>query len=328
MAFVIKAYDEMYEENWDKFILEKSMNGTFLQTRKFINYHPQDRFSDASVMVFKGNDLVAVILGCIVNEDGKKVYFSHKGTTFGGLIVSKQVYSVSAINEIIDLCEAYIKSLGVEKIFFKQTASIFYKENADLVDYFLYQKGYKEFSELNFFMNLDKYKEDVVSQFTSSKRRDYRYSLKNNFEFRELEKDEIGKFHEILTMNHDRLNLPTIHTIEDLLDLKYNRFPDKIDFYGVFLEGEMIAGSMIFKFGNGVYHTQYLCSNDAYLKLFPMDYLIGNLIIKAVSEQMRVFTFGICTEDRGRYINLGLSRFKEGFGAEYCINKSFEKVIG
>lgn len=328
MAFVIKAYDEMYEENWDKFILEKSMNGTFLQTRKFINYHPKDRFSDASVMVFKGNDLVAVILGCIVNEDGKKVYFSHKGTTFGGLIVSKQVYSVSAINEIIDLCEEYIKSLGVEKIFFKQTASIFYKENADLVDYFLYQKGYKEFSELNFFMNLDKYKEDVVSQFTSSKRRDYRYSLKNNFEFRELEKDEIGKFHEILTMNHDRLNLPTIHTIEDLLDLKYNRFPDKIDFYGVFLEGEMIAGSMIFKFGNGVYHTQYLCSNDAYLKLFPMDYLIGNLIIKAVSEQMRVFTFGICTEDRGRYINLGLSRFKEGFGAEYCINKSFEKVIG
>ena len=327
MAFEVKPYSEEYEDLWDKFVLEKSMNGTFLQTRKFINYHPKDRFTDASVMVFKGNDLVAVVLGCIVYEGETKVYFSHKGTTFGGYIVSKQIYNVSNLSEIMDLCEEYIKSLEVSSIFLKQTASIFHRESADLIDYFLYQKGYKEYSELNFYMNLDKYKEDVISCFTSGKRRDYRYSLKNAFEFRALERNEIKDFHRILTMNHDRLELPTIHTVQDLLDLKYERFSDRIDFYGVFYEGNMIAGSMIFKFGEGVYHTQYLCSDDAYLKLFPMDFLITNLIEQAVKEEMNVFTFGICTEDRGRYINFGLSRFKEGFGAKYCINKSFEKMI-
>lgn len=327
MAFTLIPYTSEYEEKWDHFVLEKSMNGTFLQTRRFINYHPEDRFQDASIMIFKGNDLVAAVLGCIADIDNKKYYFSHRGTTFGGYTVSKQVYSVSGISEIMDMTEEYIKSLGVEAIYFKQTAAIFHKENADLLDYFLYQKGYKEYSELNFLMHLDRYKEDVLSQFSSGKRRDFRYGEKNGLEYRELTKEEIPDFHRILTMNHDRLNLPTIHSIEDLLDLKYNRFPERIEFYGVFLEGKMIAASMIFKFGEGVYHTQYLCSDDEYLKLYPMDYLIGNLIKTAVAQDMRVFTFGICTEDQGRYINMGLSRFKEGFGAEYCINKSFEKLL-
>ena len=82
---------------------------------------------------------------------------------------------------------------------------------------------------------------------------------------------------------------------------------------------------MLFKLSNEVIHTQYLSSNADYLDLFPMDFLIGNLIELSVREGYHTFSFGICTEDQGRYLNLGLSRFKEGFGAKYCINYSFEK---
>ena len=42
---------------------------------------------------------------------------------------------------------------------------------------------------------------------------------------------------------------------------------------------------------------------------------------------METFTFGICTEDQGRYLNLGLSRFKEGFGTEFRINRTYEKWL-
>ena len=61
--------------------------------------------------------------------------------------------------------------------------------------------------------------------------------------------------------------------------------------------------------------------------MFPMDFLIYNLIDTAVKKDMEIFTFGICTEDQGRYLNLGLSRFKEGFGTKFCINRSYEKFI-
>ena len=68
MALTLSFYKETEENEWDKFVLEKSMNGVFLQTRKFINYHSKGKFKDVSICVRKGNELVATILGCELNE--------------------------------------------------------------------------------------------------------------------------------------------------------------------------------------------------------------------------------------------------------------------
>ena len=109
----------------------------------------------------------------------------------------------------------------------------------------------------------------------------------------------------------------------DLYDLKFNRFPDEIEFYGVFKEDTLIAGSMLFLFDLGrIVHTQYLSSDEDFLNTFSMDFLIYNLLELSIHKNAELFTFGICTENLGRYINLGLSRFKEGFGTEYTLNKS------
>ena len=329
MAFSIVEYRSEKENEWDAFVLNKSMNGTFLQTRRFINYHEEGKFQDSSLMIYKGNDLVAVVLACICTLEGETYFFSHRGTTFGGLVVSRSVYHATSMSEILDLLEEKIKDMGCTRCYFKQTASIFQTANTDLIDYFFYQKGYKEFTELNFYMHLDRYKEDVVSQFSSGKRRDYRYSLKHNLEFKKLEtKEEIKQFYDVLQLNLKKLNLNCVHSYEDLLDLKYNRFPDNIEFYGVYYGDIMIAGSMIFLFHGHILHTQYLASDQEYLKLYPMDFLIYHLIRTALDKNMDIFTFGICTEEQGKVINLGLSRFKEGFGTEYCLNRSYEKILG
>ncbi len=174
-------------------------------------------------------------------------------------------------------------------------------------------------------MHLDRYKDDILKQFSSSKRRDYRYSLKNDLIFRELTtKEEIADYYRVLLMNLKKLGLNPVHSLDDLYDLKFNRFFDQISFYGVYKDQTMIAGSMIFLFDGHIMHTQYLSSDEEYLNLFPMDFLIENLIQTALNRNCDIFTFGICTEDLGHHLNLGLSRFKEGFGTEYCINRSYE----
>lgn len=328
MAYSFSFYTPEDEEKWDKFILEKSMNGTFLQTRKFINYHPADRFQDCSVCVCKGTELVAVVLACQVMDEGKRTFFAHKGTTFGGISIARNAYTASAVNEIVEGLLAFIKEQGFEKIYLKMVADIYQRENTSLLDYFLYQYGFTAYSELNYYLPLEHYREDVAAQFTSSKRRDYRYSLKNNFQFRKLEtREEIAQYYGVLLKNLEKLGLRAVHSLEDLYDLKFNRFDDRIAFYGVYLEDTLVAGSMLFYFGNSIVHTQYLSSDEEYLKLFPMDFLIFNLIQTAVDQNMDLFSFGICTEDQGRYLNLGLSRFKEGFGTEFCINRSYEKLL-
>lgn len=59
-AFSVLPYTEEQQERWDRFVMEQSANGTFLQTRRFLNYHPTGRFRDDSRMIFHKQELVAV----------------------------------------------------------------------------------------------------------------------------------------------------------------------------------------------------------------------------------------------------------------------------
>ena len=90
MDCTIKKYDISKETEWDEFVLKQSVNGTFLQTRFFLNYHPKGRFKDCSLLVYDNNNLVAVCPACEIEESGNRIFFSHKGSTYGGLIISSK----------------------------------------------------------------------------------------------------------------------------------------------------------------------------------------------------------------------------------------------
>ena len=44
-GYYIIKYNSSLEHEWDEFI-NNSINGTFLQSRRFLNYHPEGRFVD------------------------------------------------------------------------------------------------------------------------------------------------------------------------------------------------------------------------------------------------------------------------------------------
>lgn len=328
MALSVEYYTEKNEQEWDKFVSVYSMNGTFLQTRRFINYHSVDKFKDCSLCVRKGKELVAVCLGCKVEVEGETYFWGHQGSTFGGICVSEKIYSATLMNELIEAIEEFLISENFTKIYYKIVPAIFQRKSSELIDYFLYKKNYHCYSELNYYLTLSKFGDNVIGQFSSSKRRDYRYALKYNLKFLKLtEKEEIREYYSVLHKNLKRLNVNVVHSLEDLFDLFYNRFPYEIEFYAVKFDNKIIAGSMIFLFDKRIFHTQYLSSDERYLKLYPMDFLIKNLIETAIENNYHYFSFGISTEDRGKYLNFGLSKFKEGFGAEFAINRSYEKKL-
>ncbi len=328
MALTIQAYTDAYQETWNAFVTQESMNGTFLQSRFFLNYHPEGKFKDCSLMILKGNALAAVIPACQISSGEKVLFCSHKGSSYGGIVIKKTYYTVNYIAEIIQLLEAYLRDKGFTDIFLKMTPDVYAKIPTPLIDYFLYQNGYREFSELNFYCNLDIYQNGVAEAFSSNKRRECRASFKNNLTFQKITEPEgIAQFYDVLRANQQKLGISSVHTLDELKDLKYHRLADRMDFYGVYLEQEMIAGSMVFRFHNTVFHTQYLASLEPYLNCYPMHFLLFHLISQAISERMHIFSFGICTEDRGAYLNMGLARFKEGFGASYGVNKSYEKDL-
>lgn len=231
------------------------------------------------------------------------------------------------ISELFSGLEAFLSDNHFTAVYIKTPGIIYQKEDTSLIDYFFSFNNYFEYKELNFYLRICDYNEDVLLPMTSNSRRCYRSALRQGLIFKSLETpDDIKQFYIILKKNHKRLGVHTIHSLEDLYDLKYNRFPNDILFFGVYANEELISGSMVFIL-NDAFHTQYLASDEEYLNMYPMNFLITSLIGEAKKHNSNVLSLGICTENQGKDLNFGLSRFKEGFGARYCVNRTYIKSL-
>ena len=171
MLYKAVRYKKEYECVWDEFVSEKSVNGTFLQTRRFLNYHPEGRFIDHSYMVYeeKGN-LIPVVPACEELIEGKHVLYSHKGSTFGGLIIGMKKYKVEKVIGIINCVEKQAYEDGIQEIVYKITAGPFSIENSELLEYCLYYRGYEEYKELNLLVDLESCGENLKKNLAQGKR--------------------------------------------------------------------------------------------------------------------------------------------------------------
>lgn len=324
----IKSYDEGNREKWDDFVMRHSANGTFQQTKNFLDYHGE-RFEDASLMIYKGNDtIVAVIPACTLIEDGKKIFSAHAGSTFGGIVMADNFYDITHMEAVLHVLEDYLKQKGYSEVCLKCTSDIFAKQNGNLLYYFLFQKGYTSYDEISFYIDFSDYKDDIASNFTAGRRRDYKYSLKHDLAFRKLETiSEIECFYGILCDNLRKFDTVPVHSLEEIIDFKESRLKEIVEFYGVFREGCMIAGSMIFLFGDTVFHTQYLAADQGSLKMYPMNFMDYNLIKTAKARGFKYFSFGTSTHEHGKVFNRPLAEFKEGFGTQCGLNKTYVKDL-
>ncbi|WP_165046298.1 GNAT family N-acetyltransferase [Adlercreutzia sp. ZJ138] len=329
-ALIVSPFESSLSEKWDDFVMRKSMNGTFLQTRKFLNYHPEERFDDVSLVIWKGtSDILAVVPA--VSVDSGNTFSSHPGSTFGGLVFSEQFYDIEHVDAALTALEDYLLESSYTCAVVKQSSQVFSSRRCDLLDYLLFQHGWDESDEISFVIDLDDYAEDISSNFTGSRRRGYRYGIKAGLEFREITSDEgIAEFYALLSSNLEKFGASPVHTLNELLEFKNERLRDEVCFYGSFHEGRMVSGSMVFMFNNrSVFHTQYLCaSQDRFdQRLYPSNHMDANLIMEARRLGLRWFSFGISTEDHGRVLNRSLAEFKEGFGTTYCNNRTFCKEL-
>lgn len=168
--FHFEKYNEKDEKKWDDFVMEKSINGTFLQTRRFLNYHPKDRFVDESIIIYnKKNNIAAVCPACLIEEDGKRIFFSHKGTTFGGIITDKKHYRAKYIIDMVKEFKEYLLQEKFDEMYLKMTSDIFSDAESDLFQYAFQYNNFKEFKELSTYVDLNNYKEDILSNFAQGK---------------------------------------------------------------------------------------------------------------------------------------------------------------
>lgn len=326
--YEILPYSPELDQRFDHFVESESVNGTFLQTRRFLNYHPAGRFNDASFALQKSGTIVAYFPGVI--KDG--AFVSHAGSTFGGPIIAKPYYTGARLFEILQEADRYLTA-NFKHITFKITPPLFALESPDLLEYVLEHLGYTRHTELSSQTPLSK-NLDPLENCNRNQRRLWNYAQKfigalpesEKWEYRAIESDEdIRMFHKFLVLSKEKHNAKPVHSAEELIDLK-KRIPQNLRFRGLFFKGRYVCGMMQFIFDRThVLHDQYISPDENFSEFHHTTPMNLFALREAAAERFLHFSWGISTENGGNFLNEDLLHYKESFGALPCVNARYEK---
>ena len=299
----IRLYEDKDRPIWDEFC-RNSKNPLFMFERNFMEYH-KERFTDHSLLFYEDEELVALLP---MNESDAALY-SHAGLTYGGFITNARMKQ-ALMNECFDGLVAYAQEKGFRSILYKAVPHIYHEQPAEEDRYALFRLNaaiakIEPATVVNLKAPL-KMPKGRKAQISRAKREGVEVrELHDSADFHafiDLENRVLGKYHN---------GAKAVHSGDEMY-LLYSRFPDKIHLYGAFLQDELIAGSIIYEYGQMI-HTTYLAASDIARNIGALDLTIATML-ERFKETKLWFDFGISTENGGQYMNEGLIAQKEGFG--------------
>ena len=330
MPYTIQRYDAACAEKWDAFVMSHAMNGTFLQTRRFLSYHPEGRFEDHSLLFLNGQELCAVLPAAAQTVDGKRMLRSHPGSTFGGIIVGAEMLRAPKLTELVSVLDEYCRQNGFQACELKITSDLFSTLPTDAIQYALYHAGYTDEIEIAAYLPIEgKTHEALVADYSFNTRYDLKKCEKAGLRMEIIHShEELSAFYDLLCWNLQKFEAKPVHTLSELIDFHDQRLQEEMVFLGVYdADRRMVAGAGLFHFAQAnVLHTQYLATAPDVKGYVPSTYLYDSVIRTGLVRKAKAVSFGTSTHDRGRVLNTGLIQNKEGYGALHSLNRIYTKV--
>ena len=140
MSIQIQKYSEEARKHWEKFVHE-SNNGTIFHTRRFLDYHPTDRFKDHSLVFMEGNKILALFPAIRKERDGLNTLISHQGASYGGFVYRENL-SVRSAFDLIEALDVYAKSTQFDAIDMTLPPVIYHARPSHYLDFALYKFGF------------------------------------------------------------------------------------------------------------------------------------------------------------------------------------------
>lgn len=302
----IEVYNHTYKKQWDDFV-KKSKNGTFLFFRDFIEYHGE-KFKDYSLMFFIEDEIVALMPGHIEN----KVFYTHKGLTYGGLVMSITI-TAEVVLKIFEYLIFTFKQQGIEKIIYKAVPHIYHSYPAEEDLYALFRFG-AAVTERNISSAIQLPKS---IEYSRTRKSGIKKSISENVSVEYSSNFE--DFWKILETNlQTKYNSTPVHTKEEIVYLK-DKFPQNIHLYVAKDNDGLVQGGCLLFETDKLVHVQYSSATAKGKSIGVMDCLIDFVINIYTQKGKTYFDYGTSNENNGLYLNEKLIYQKEGFGARGII---------
>lgn len=310
------------QHEWDEFI-EKSDNGTIFHTRRFLSYHPADRFKDASLVIKRKNNLFAVLPAALIEREGKRILSSHGGASYGSFAYTSDLNFQDA-HDLIDCLLDHAKNLKADRVQLTPPPIIYQSKLSNYIDFALVRNGFQYLKrEVSSVVQLDVPKDELIYTYRPEARTALKKAQKEGVKIVECERFE--EYYEILKKNLKmRHGVTPTHSLDELLRLKY-MFPDKIRLWGAFLEDKLIAGVCNFSANPKVVLAFYISHDEEYQEYRAVNLLFYEIMRRYQDEGYKYLDFGIFTVNMEP--NWGLGRFKENFGSRGIFRDYFFKDL-
>ncbi|WP_264522060.1 GNAT family N-acetyltransferase [Flavobacterium sp. N1994] len=308
----LKKYDSSQKTIWDTFITNSRVN-TFLFHRDFMEYH-SDRFEDFSLLIYRKGKLEAVLPGNIKNN----IFYTHQGLTYGGLVTSAKITAIDVLH-IFEEVNLFLKENAINEVVYKAIPLIYHKQPMQEDVYALYRL---KADKISCTLSSSIFTKNKIP-FTESRKSGLRKAKNTGISIEES--TDYTSFWNILdtnlTNNH---GVKPVHTLEEIVKLR-NLFPENIKLFCSYLDGKMIAGTVLFIMEN-IIHVQYISANDEGKLSGAIDLLFDE-IINVIFNDIEVIDFGHSNEDSGNYLNERLIFQKEGFGGRGVVYEIYSYKI-
>ncbi len=309
-------------EEWDQFV-DSSDNGTIFHKRKFLSYHPKDRFNDASIVINKNNKKLALFPAVVIEKEGKRILSSHSGSSYGGFVYKTDLNLKEAFG-IVESTIKYANELKCDRIQLTLPPIIYQSKYSNYIDFALVKNNFNYVKrDVSSVVQLDIPTDELIYSYRPEARTALKKAIKAGVEIAECEKFE--EYYEILKKNLKmRHNVNPTHSLEELIKLK-KMFPAKIRLWGAFLKEKLIAGVCNFSANPKVVLAFYISHDEEYQEYRAVNLLFYEIMKRYKDEGYKFLDFGIFTVDMEP--NWGLGRFKENFGARGIFRDTFYKDI-
>lgn len=323
----VRQFQKNDEYQWEDFV-HHSNNGTLFHYRKFLSYHPQERFDDHSLLFYTRDKLSAVLTGAEMHKDGKKIFFSHPGASYGGFIFKSSSYTRA--DSWIDNFDSYLEKNNFKQATLVQPPRIYGILEDETLEYALLWRGFKICEHyISSVIPLDGSQKEILQRVYKLKNRSEKYYsnlMKNNsLEF--IWENNFEKFYPILADNKSRYDAKPTHTLDDLVRLD-SLFPDRLKLLLLMKDGKPIGGTLNFIANKKTIIIFYNMMNYDFSEFQPATLQVLETIRWASNAGFKYLDFGVSQDPRAENPltpQQSLIRFKEEFGSFGLVRKVYQK---